>query len=242
MRKALLIPAALAIAGWLASATLGAEPEGPRRGPAPGSARHGAEPPPHGSPPRGPAGRRHPFGHRHVPPIFQELTDEQVEEILAFVKEKMPRRYERLNKLRERHPALFRRMCRRLRFEIGQLRRLKKDDPEAYRAAIEKHRLRGRVADLADRARRAGSSEERQRLAAELRDALGRLFEAERKARQAQVRELEERLHQLRKQLAERAEHRDRIIDRLLERLLAGHQGPEGAESPPPAGPCPSAH
>jgi len=247
MRKALLILAAMAAVGWMASATPGGDPEGPRRGPA--SARDGSRPRPPGLPPhspaghesphRGPAGRgsRRPFGRRHTPPIFQELTDEQVEEILAFVREKMPWRYERLRALQESRPDLFRRMCRRLRFEIGQLRQLKKEAPGAYEAAIEEHRLRARVADLAARARGADSAEERKRLAAEIRDVFERLFDAERKAREAQIRQLEQRIRQLREQLAERAEHRDRIIEHLLHRVLAGRQESDKDEPPPPAEP-----
>jgi len=100
---------------------------------------------------------------------------------------------------------------------------------------MEEHRLRTRVADLAARARQAGSTEERNRRVAELRDVLQRLFEAERKAREAQIRELEQRIHQLRQQLAERGQQRDRIIEELLERLLSGRQGPDDAEPPPPA-------
>jgi len=236
MHKALLIPAAVAAVGWMAAATLGADPAELRRGPPPASVRDGSAYRPHGSPHPGPPGRggRRPFGHQRVPPMFRDLTDQQIGEILTFVREKMPWRYERLRALQESSPDLFRRTCRRLRFEIDQLRRLEKGDPEAYQAAMEEHRLRTRAADLAARARQAGSTEERNRRVAELRGVLERLFDAERKAREAQVRQLEQRIHQLRQQLAERAEHRDRITEQLLERLLSGRQGPDDAEGPPP--------
>ncbi|MEA3366777.1 MAG: hypothetical protein U9R68_01540, partial [Planctomycetota bacterium] len=191
---------------------------------------------PHSPPHPGPPGRggRRPFGHQRVPPMFRDLTDKQIGEILTFVREKMPWRYERLRALQESSPDLFRRTCRRLRFEIDQLRRLEKGDPEAYQAAMEEHRLRTRVAELVARARQAGSTEERNRRVAELRGVLERLFDAEQKAREAQVRELEQRIHQLRRQLAERAAHRDRITEQLLERLRSGRQGPDDAEPPPP--------
>jgi hypothetical protein len=235
MRKVLLILAVLAAVGWTATAVTAGDRDGPPFSRGPGSARDGAHDRPHGPPRRGPHGDgRPPFGRRHVPPMFQELTDEQVEEILAFVKEKMPWRYERLKEWQEKKPEFFRRMCRRLRFEIGQLKRLQKDNPKAYEAAIEEHRLRARAAELADRARGAEAEADRQKAKAELRDVLTRLFDAEGKAREAQIRELEGRIHQLREQLAERAEKRDRIIDWMLERLMAGDQEPEDDDAPPP--------
>ena len=242
MRKALLILTAVAAVGWMAAVGVTANPEGPRpKGPPPSTGPgqpHRPRPSttPHGPPRRGGRG---PFGRQHVPPMFRDLTDKQVGEILTFVREKMPWRYERLKALQESNPDLFRRTCRRLRFEIDQLRRLEKGDPEAYQAALEEHRLRTLVADLAARARQAGSTEERNRRVAELRDVLQRLFDAERKAREAQIRELEQRIHQLRQQLAERGQQRDRIIEELLERLLSGRQGPDDAEPPPPPAPGP---
>ncbi|MFO8013219.1 MAG: hypothetical protein R6X20_07930 [Phycisphaerae bacterium] len=242
MRKVLLILAVLVAVGWTASAVSGGDRDGWRRGPRSESARDDRDHDrdrPHGPPRRGPpGGGRPPFGRRHVPPMFQELTDEQVDEILAFVKEKMPWRYERLKAWQEEKPEFFRRMCRRLRFEIGQLKRLKKDNPEAYEAALEEHRLRARAAELAARARKAESEEAREKTKAELRGVLERLFDAERRAREAQIHELEERIAHLRRQLAERAEKRDRIIDWLLERLMAGNQDRDEDE-PPPSPPSP---
>jgi len=237
MRKSLLMLAVLAAVGWTASAAVGGEWDGSRPGRGPGSAREGSYDRPHGppvgTPPHGPAGRP-PFGRRYVPPMFQELTDEQVAEILAFVKEKMPWRYEQLKALKETKPDFFRRTCRRLRFEISQLQRLKKDNPEAYETTMEEHRLRARVVDLAADARKAESEEARRKAVTELRGVLQRLFDVEGKAREAQIHELEERIQQLRRQLAERAEQRDRIIEHLLEKMISGHEEPDEDGPPPP--------
>ena len=143
MRKTLLILAALAAVGWTASAAGAGDRDGPPPGRGPEAFRHrnrdddrdgdrgrdGDRDHRRGPPRRGPPGDgRRGFDRRHVPPMFRELTDEQIEEILAFVKEKMPWRYERLKEWQEEKPEFFRRMCRRLRFEIGQLQRLKKDN------------------------------------------------------------------------------------------------------------------
>jgi polyhydroxyalkanoate synthesis regulator phasin len=237
MRKALWMLAALAAVGWMASSAVAGERDGRRRGPPPESFRDRDDDrdrrrgPPHHGPPNG----RRPFGRRHVPPMFRELTDEQIEEILAFVKEKMPWRYDNLTKWQEEKPEFFRRMCRRLRFEIGQLKRLKKENPKAYEAALEEHRLRARAAELAARARQAESDEAREKTKAELRGVLERLFDAEGKAREAQIHELEERIAHLRRQLAERAEKRDRIIDWLLNWMMSRDHEAKDAPSPSPS-------
>jgi hypothetical protein len=242
MRNVLLILAVLAAGAWTATAIAGGDRDASRFGRGPRVARDGGPDRdgdrPHGPPRRGPYGEgRPPFGRRHVPPMFQELTDEQVEEILAFVKEKMPWRYEQLKQWQEEKPDFFRRMCRRLRFEIGQLKRLKKDNPKAYEAAMEEHRLRARAAELAARARQTESETDRQKAKAELREVLARLFDAEGKAREAQIHELEERIHQLREQLAERARQRERIIEHMLEFMISGPQKPDDDEPPPPESP-----
>jgi hypothetical protein len=246
MHKALWMLAALAAVGWMVPAVGGGERDGRRRGPPPESFRDRDDDRAHdrddddrdrrrGPPHHGPPGKgRGSWGRRHVPPMFRELTDEQIEEILAFVKEKMPWRYEHLKKWQEEKPEFFRRMCRRLRFEIGQLKRLEKDNPKAYEAALEEHRLRARAAELAARARNAESEDAREKTKAELRGVLERLFDAEGKAREAQIHELEERIAHLRRQLAERAEKRDRIIDWLVERMLSGRHEEEDKPSPPP--------
>jgi len=186
---------------------------------------------------------RRPFDGRFVPPLFRDLTDEQIEAILDFVREKMPWRYPWLKSLREKQPAAFRRVCRRLRFEIEQLKRLKASHPEAYEAALEERRLRARVAELAGRVRQTAPGPERDELTDELRETLGRLFDAETKARSAQIHELENRLRQLQEDLRRRAEHRDEVIEGILKRILEGkwmppavpgEPPPSGAKPPPP--------
>ena len=246
MRKMLLMLAALAALGWTAAQAADADRDKPWRGPRGGSVRgrNGDRDEDRddrrGPPRRGPPGPgRHGFDRRHVPPMFQKLTDEQVEEILAFVKEKMPWRYERLKTLQEEDPDAFRRTCWRLRFEIGQLQRLKKDNPDAYEAALEEHRLRARADALAEQARRAESDAAREKAVAELRGVLYRLFDAEGKAREAQIRQFEERIRHLREQLAQRARQRDRIVDWLLERMLSGRQDKGKGAGPPPPPPSP---
>jgi len=237
MRNLILTLTTAALVGWLAAAASAADPDGPGpEGPPPSMGPDQPHRPRHAPTPPGPhrRGGRGPFGYQHVPPMFRDLTDKQIEEILAFVREKMPWRYERLKDLRESHPDAFRRLCRRLRFEIDQLQRLEKTNREAYEAALKEGRLRNDAADLVPRIRQTHSPDEKKRLVAELRDVLGRLFDAERKAREAQIHELEKRISQLRRQLADRAENRDRAIDHMLKWMLSTPQDTEDEEGPPP--------
>ncbi len=236
MRKLVLTLTTALVVGWLAAGAAGQpddpKPQGPPSAKGPGQPHRPRRGP--GPPGRHRRGKRGPFGQQHVPPMFRDLTEEQTEEVLAFVREKMPWRYERLKGLRESHPDMFRHLCRRLRFEIAQLKRLKKTSPEAYKAALEEGRLRNEAADLAGRIRRADSADEKNRLIAQLRDVLGRLFNAEGKAREAQIHQLEERITQLRRQLADRAKHRDDAIDHMLKWMLSTPQDTGDEEAPPP--------
>jgi len=236
MRKRVLTLIALALVGGLTVDALAARPPGPRGNGAPSADKSHW-------PSHRPGGRfsgegRGPFGHRRGPPIFQELTDEEIEQVLAFTRETFPERYEQLKGLRESNPQMFRYACRRLRFEIGQLQHLKKTDKEAYRAAIEERRLKERAADLARRIRQAESEDERRKLTEELQDVASRVFDAEMKARKAQLHELDKRIEAFRRHLEERANQRDAIVKHTVEEYLEGRRD-EGWKRPPFSPPPP---
>jgi len=163
--------------------------------------------------------------------MFHTPDQEQTEEVWAFVREHMPWRVEGLEKLRDERPEMFKAMTRRLRFEIGQLKRLQESDPKAFQAALEEGALRYRSIELTGQIRQTDDPERRKALTAELRGVVERLLEAEQKAREAQVRELEERLQRLRDQIRERAEHRQDVIEELMKRMLTEPPKPPGPEA-----------
>jgi hypothetical protein len=214
-------------------------PPGPPMPPAEGrrheSRREGAE--------EGPEGSRF-----RIPRLFRDVTDEEIGDILGFMKENMPWMHEEMEKLRQADPDRFRQVCRRLRFEIGQLRAMKERDPEGFRQALEAKRLKFHSGVLAAKVRAAQSPEEREQLAAKLRKTLERQFQLETAAQEAAIRRLEERIAAVRKELQERAARRKEILQQRLDQLMSEKADletpgePSQAPPPPEHQPTPQEH
>ena len=222
----LALAAALVAASSLAMAEENGSkpaPDGPRRGPGgmqkwPGSRVPRPARPPDGERPR--PGEHGPFGRG--PSIFRDVTDEQIETILAFMKEHMPWRLESLQKMQESDPERFRQFCRRLRFEIAQLQQLKGRDEAAFRKAIEERQLKMQALALAHKIRETEGTGEKDKLTQQLREVLNRTFDLELATHEAHIRGLDERIEQLRRELKERAEHRSEIVEKRLNEALEG--------------------
>ena len=83
-----------------------------------------------------------------VSPMFRDLTDADIADVLAFVGEILPWLKDDMEKMRTAEPDRFCQTCRHLRFEIAQLRRMKEQDPAGFRMAIEEKRLRYQAVNL----------------------------------------------------------------------------------------------
>jgi len=161
-------------------------------------------------------------GQMRVAPIFRDVTEADITEILAFVDENMPWMRPELDRTRAASPDQFRQLCRHLRYEIAQLKDLKERDPEGFRKAIEEKQLRFRAQDLANKARAATDPAERDALVEELRKIIDKLFDVELATREAQVAQLEGRMEALRQELKTRAANRQQIVKTRLDDMLKG--------------------
>jgi hypothetical protein len=165
------------------------------------------------------------------PGIFRDVTDQDISDILQFAQEHLPALHESLRQMQESDPARFRPLCRRLRFEIGQLKALKKTDEAAFQKALEEKRLQFLARNAADRLRAAQDPAERDRLRTQLREMVGKLFDAEQATREAHIRLLGKKLEEIRAELRERAAQRDAILDKRLEEMIQSDSG--GPDRPP---------
>ncbi len=213
------------------SARAAEEGDGPPPGPPPHERGNGP-PPSHPHPPPHPPphhGEGRPWRGLPRPGPFGEATDEQVEEIRAFVSEHLPTFGAKLDEMRAESPERFRGLMRRLRFEVHQLLQLRERDPEAFAKAIEGRRLGLQVREIATRLEENTDEEQRERLRGRLRELVAQLFDAELVAQRAHVRRLEEKLQKLRETLKKRAAHREEIVRERVERILEGDT-PEGPD------------
>ena len=179
------------------------------------------------------------------PGIFRDVTDQDINDVLGFTQQHLPMLHEALQQMRESEPARFRGMCRRLRFEITQLKALKQTDEAAFQKALDEKRLQFLARNLADRLRAAQDPAERDRLRTQLRETVGKLFDAELATREAHIGLLGKKLDDLRAELRQRADQREAIVRNSLEEMLepkpqdaerpGKDQRPEGPPKEPPA-------
>ncbi len=167
-------------------------------------------------------GREGSGGHLHPSPIFSNVTDEDIAAIMTFVDANMPWLRPELDKMRDSDADRYRQVMRHLRFEIGQLKELREHNPEAFRKALEERQLQYRAYDLAAKARAATDPKERDAFVEQLRAVAEKLVDAEIVTREAQVRQLEQRLDTLRQELKQREAARQQIIQSRLDELLKG--------------------
>ena len=165
------------------------------------------------------------------PGIFRDVTDQDISDILQFTQEHLPALNESLRQMQESDPARFRPLCRRLRFEIGQLKALQKTDEAAFQKALEEKRLQFLARNAADRLRAAQDPAERERLLTQLRETVGKLFDAELATREAHIRLLEKKLEEIRAELRERAAQRDALLDKRVEEMIQSDS--DGPDRPP---------
>ena len=165
------------------------------------------------------------------PGIFRDVTDQDIQDVLQFTQQHLPMLHEALQQMRESEPARFRPLCRRLRFEIGQLKALQKTDEAAFQKALEEKQLQFLARNAADRLRAAQDPAEREQLRTQLREMVGKLFDAELATREAHIRLLEKKLEEIRAELRERATQRDAILNKRLEEMIQSDSG--GPDRPP---------
>jgi hypothetical protein len=191
------------------------------------------------------SGRGGPHEMPMGPGIFRDVTDQDINDVLQFTQQHLPMLHEALQQMRESEPARFRGMCRRLRFEITQLKALKQTDEAAFQKALDEKRLQFLARNLADRLRAAQDPAERDRLRTQLRETVGKLFDAELATREAHIGLLKKKLDDLRAELRQRADQREAIVRNRLEEMLEPEpqdaerpgkdQRPEGPPKEPPA-------
>ena len=234
MRRLMSVLALVTLAAVVAAAAPGPDPDAP---PPPPDAGPPDGPPPQGQPPphRGGPGEHWRGRPGMRPGIFGPVTDEEIAQVLAFMGEFLPEIRADLEKMRDKDPQLFQAYMRRLRFEIRQLKSLRQQDEKAFQNAIEEKRLRHQSRDLAARWRASTDAAERDRLRAQLREVVGKLFDAELVTREAHLKRLEEQLKRLREELKASGTRRTETIEERLERLLNPPARPSDEEGPPPA-------
>ncbi len=182
----------------------------PRRPRLPGNARKEARP-----------GHRGPWlSHR------RQLSAEETEEIMAFIKEYAPRAYEPLKQLLETNPRRAQPLLRRM---YRLYLRVQAYPPTVRAAAVNSHMLNLPIFKALGDLRRAKDPQEKKRLGDHLRELVAQRFDHDQVVREYEVERLEKRLADFKAEVERRRKNRQRIIDKIIREML---------ESPAPAAPA----
>ena len=173
--------------------------------------------PEHPGPDGGPVGMRPGGGQKARRWRRKPITPEQEKQILDFTEKYMKHRHERLLRLREENEQAYRRTLVAL---WPRVRRMMSMPPEMRQVYLEERQLRVKIFQTARTYHKATSPEEKEQQEQELQKLVARKFDVEQKVREYRLRELENHLLRLKKQLAQRTEERNKIIEDRVKRHL----------------------
>ena len=162
------------------------------------------------------------------------LSPEQPEKILQFVRPHFPKLAHHLGRLRESDPEAFRRAVDRLRGPLFEIARAMEHDPEAAKKMIQALRIEIELAELQRQYQAPGQEPKREQVKARIREKLEERFDLRLERLRRDIRELEKRLDEAKRQLADRERDKDAIIGKELDRVLSGAAEPLPEHPPPP--------
>ncbi len=140
------------------------------------------------------------------------LTEAQEKDALAFIKQHRPEEYERMMKIKDESPRLY-------RMGLAAAWRLMQMPAEMQKYAEQQQQARLKAWRLSRDFLKADEAQ-KPAIRKDLLDALGSEFDTEQQMRERRLAQLEEEIEHLRGQVKERAEQRTRIIEENLKSLL----------------------
>ena len=160
------------------------------------------------------------------------LTEQQLEQARKILKKYYPEMAERLDEVgrtargrRRSGPPLGRhRFLRKMWPKIAELIEADRKDPNYASDLAKDHRLEQRIDRLSERYDKA-KDQQRQELRDQVRELLVQQFEVRQRIRTWRLEDLECQIRKLKEELQSRAQQRQELIDRELERRL-GQQEP----------------
>ncbi len=149
-----------------------------------------------------------------------ELTQEREEEVLQYVSQAYPHKYENLIQLRSRRPVLYRQALLRAYKEMQFAERLREENPEQYENLKLERELESQSQTLAEQYKTAETEAEKKAIEEKLRSVLIQTFEVRQANRQFEIDKLESRLQELKEKNEERQQNKNRIIQLRIDELL----------------------
>jgi len=162
------------------------------------------------------------------PPVgdgdFRPVTEQQETELLGVLAEVRPEEAASLRRLKEENPRAYR---ARLQVAWRAYQVWRDLPPEMRKLWWAQQGARLEAWRQAQNWQSAKDPSQKERIRARLLETLGTEFDAEQGLREHRLGQLEEQLKRLRAELKERAEHRTQVIEKNLQDLLASRAKPK---------------
>lgn len=160
----------------------------------------------------------------------QNITDQEIKDILAVLRDLNPTMAERLHRALMQNREQARRMLAMARDRVKEMVEARRNDPELYKLRVQDFRLTQRTRMVARRARQAdldGNQRDARRLIVELKNIIREHFDVRQTMREHELHRLELRLDAMRKQLQQRAESREQLIQKRIDEVLGDGEQPQ---------------
>lgn len=170
------------------------------------------------------------WGESRMWPAPPPMTEEQIKEALELLREYRPEMAKRFEELREKSPERAQELMRPMLGRLMELSYLKRTDPEAFELRKQDYRLWRSIFELSGKVREARAAKDAakvEELTAELRKQLAEQFDVRQKLRERELVRMESKLEEMRKQVEERKTSRDKLIQSRFEELSTTSAKPE---------------
>lgn len=166
------------------------------------------------------------------------MSPEQHAELMKFIRDVRPDFADRLEEWKKNEPGAFRAIMGRLVPKAVDAFRARNDDKDLYELRKEDLRATILVVEKAHELRRWQMEHKGEEIDAskktELRDLMGKGYDARTKVREYEAQQLANRLESTKKQIQEAKDARESLLDRAVDEVLKGppRRGPQGNDGP----------
>ena len=141
------------------------------------------------------------------------------EQISAFLQAQVPEAWQELQATKEREPQMYRQMLNDRKFTLMRYNDLKVSDPQRAADFLRVEKMEAGCQSLARALRQTEDQKTRAELKQKLEQAVREIFDLRLAEREADVKNLERDLSNIRKMLQTRQQAREQIIDRRVREL-----------------------
>ena len=194
------------------------------------SSRPGAEPPAPGSQPTTQPDPARSHQRRTPRNLDLPLSDQQTAELLKVLRDRRPALLQGLEKLRQTQPDAYRRS---LRAAWAWYQKWQDLPPAIQGEAIKAQDEEMAIWRLAGEFHQANDPARKQEIRGEIREAMGRLLDAQHKLQEHRLGKLQEQLERLRDVLRQEQQQREQVVEERVDRWLKATAGRRAAKRLP---------